>query len=430
MKYEQIDKKLFINNRQRLKKELKKDSVAVFNSNDIMPTNADGTMSFRQNNDLLWVSGIDQEDTIVLIAPDAPLESFKEVLFLKETSEEIAIWEGHKLTKEEAREISGIENIYWISEFESVFKEIVTNSYNIYLNTNEHLRATNPVETREMRFLKKCKQDYPLHNFERLSPILHDLRSIKDPIEVELIKKACQITEKAFRRIMKYIKPGVNELEVEAEIIHEFLMNGSRGPAYQPIIAGGFGSCVLHYVDNDKVLNDGDIILMDFGAEYANYASDMTRCLPVNGKFSERQKQIYNSVLKVQRESIEMLVPGNNWIDYHKEVGKLMEAELISLGLLDATAVKNQDPEAPLYKKFFMHGTSHFMGLDVHDVGNKYKPFKEGMVFTCEPGIYIREESLGIRIENDILVTNEGPIDLMQDIPIEIDEIETLMNEN
>jgi Xaa-Pro aminopeptidase len=430
MKYEAIDKQLYINNRNRFKKELDKDSFAIFNSNDVLPSNADGTMPFRQNNDLLWISGIDQEETIVLIAPDAPFPAYREALFIRETNDEIAIWEGHKLSKEEAREVSGIENVFWTSEFESVLKDVASNLNSIYLNTNEHLRAQTIVETRERRFLDKCQRDYPLHNYKRLSPLMHDLRSIKDPIEVEQIKIACGITEKALRRILKFVKPGVNEFEVEAEIMHEFMMNRSRGPAYQPIIAGGFGSCVLHYVDNDKVLKDGDILLMDFGAEYANYASDMTRCLPVNGRFSDRQKQIYNTVLKVMKEAIAMLVPGNNWIDYHKEVGKIMERELISIRLLDAHDVKNQNPEFPLYKKYFMHGTSHFMGLDVHDVGNKYKPFREGMIFTCEPGIYIREESLGIRIENDILVTNQGPVDLMKNIPIEVEEIESLMNEN
>ncbi|MEQ8359089.1 MAG: aminopeptidase P family protein [Cytophagales bacterium] len=429
MKYKDIDPKLFIKNRERFRKEIKKDSVAVFHSNDIMPTNADGTLPFKQNNDTFWMSGIDQEESILLVAPDAPYSYFKEALFIRETNEEIAIWEGHKLTKEEAKKISGIENVFWISEFDTIFKDVVTNSENIYLNTNEHLRAKVLVETRERRFIDKCQKDYPLHKYERLAPIMHKLRSVKDPIEIEIMREACSITEKAFRRILKYVKPGVNEFEVEAEIFHEFLRNGSRGPAYSSIIAGGFSSCVLHYVENDKALKDGDILLMDFGAEYANYASDMTRCIPVNGRFTERQKQIYNSVLKVMKEAKELLVPGNNWIDYHKEVGKIMEAELISLGLLDANAVKNQDPENPLYKKYFMHGTSHFIGLDVHDVGNKYHPFKEGMAFTCEPGIYLREESLGIRIENDIIVSKDGPIDLMASIPIEVEEIEDLMNE-
>ena len=429
MKYDQIDSALFKRNRQRFNKEIAKDSVATFHSNDIMPTNADGTMNFRQNNDLFWMSGIDQEETIVLIAPDAPFPKYREALFIRETNEEIAIWEGHKLTKEEAREISGIENVYWLKEFDSIFKDVVTNSQNIYLNTNEHLRANTIVETRDRRFIESCKKDYPLHDLKRLSPIMHKLRSIKDPIEIELMKHACSITEKAFRRLLKFIKPGVNEYEVEAEIIHEFLKNRSRGPAYQSIIAGGFGSCVLHYIENNKILKDGDIILMDFGAEYANYASDMTRCLPVNGRFSPRQKQIYSAVLKVMKEATQMLVPGNNWIDYHIEVGKVMESELIALGLLDAHDVKKQNPDAPLYKKYFMHGTSHFIGLDVHDVGNKYHPFKEGMAFTCEPGIYIQEESLGIRLENDIIVTKNGPLDLMSNIPLEIEEIEDLMNE-
>lgn len=430
MKYEQIDRQLYINNRERFRKELKPNSVAIFNSNDIMPTNADGTMPFRQNNDLLWISGIDQEESIVLIAPDTPNNEFKEALFVRETNDEIAIWEGHKLTKEEARNISGIQNVFWLSEFDTVMKDVASTASNIYLNTNEHLRASSPVETRDDRFRAKCKKEYPLHEYERITPIMHRLRSVKDPIEIEVMRKACKITEKAFRRVMKFVKPGVNEFEVEAEMMHEFLINGSRGPAYQSIIAGGFSSCVLHYVQNDQELKDGDILLMDFGAEYANYASDMTRCLPVNGRFSDRQKQIYNAVLRVMKEATQMLVPGNNWIDYHIEVGKVMESELIGLGLLDAHDVKKQDPANPLYKKYFMHGTSHFIGLDVHDVGIKYNDFEEGMVFTCEPGIYIREENLGIRLENDIVVSKNGPIDLMKDIPLECDEIETIMNEN
>lgn len=429
MKYLPLKSELFTKNRERFRKEISGDSVAVFHSNDIMPTNADGTMAFRQNNDLFWMCGIDQEESILLIAPDAPFPAYREVLFLRETNEEIAIWEGHKLTKEEAREISGIQSIHWLSEFDAIFKDVVTNSRHIYLNTNEHLRADVVVETRERRFIDQCRKDFPLHQYARLAPIMHKLRSVKSPLEIEIMREACDITHKAFRRILKFVKPGVNEFEVEAEIIHEFLRNRSRGPAYSPIIAGGFNSCVLHYVENDKELKDGDILLMDFGAEYANYASDMTRCLPVNGRFTARQKQIYNAVLKVMREAIQMLVPGNNWIDYHIEVGKLMESELISIGLLDAHDVKKQNPDAPLYKKYFMHGTSHFIGLDVHDVGNKYHPFEEGMVFTCEPGIYIREESLGIRIENDILVTKDGPVDLMKDIPIEAEELEDLMNE-
>ncbi len=429
MKYKSIDATLFVRNRERFKKAIKKDSVSIFNSNDIMPTNADGTMTFRQNNDLFWMSGIDQEESIVLIAPDAPFPAYKEALFIRETNDEIAIWEGHKLTKDEATEISGIKNVFWLSEFDSVFKDVCSNSECIYLNTNEHLRASTLVETRDRRFIDKCKKDFPLHEYERLSPIMHRLRSLKDPVEIELMREACGITEKAFRRILKFVKPGVNELEVEAEIVHEFLRNRSRGPAYQSIIAGGFNSCVLHYVQNNKILKDGDILLMDFGAEYANYASDMTRCLPVNGKFSIRQKQVYNAVLKVMQEAIQMLVPGNNWIDYHIEVGKVMESELVSIGLLNSSDIKNQNPNMPLYKKYFMHGTSHFIGLDVHDVGNKYIPFEEGMVLTCEPGIYIREENLGIRIENDILITNNGPVDLMKDIPIQIEELEGLMNE-
>ncbi|GAB4255003.1 MAG: aminopeptidase P family protein [Vicingaceae bacterium] len=428
MKYKPLPKELYIKNRQKLLSCLDKNSVAVFNSNDIMPTNADGVMPFRQNNDLLYFSGIDQEETILVIAPNASNPKYKEVLFIRETSEEIVIWEGAKLTKEQATELSGIETVFWTSQFEHVFNAIVQEADCIYLNKNEHLRADSPVETRDDRFRKWCKEKYPLHTYKRLAPICRKLRPIKEQYEIEVIQKACDITEKGLRRILKFIKPGVFEYEIEAELAHEFLRNCSRGFAYQPIIASGFNACVLHYIDNNQPCNDGDLLLMDFGAEYANYASDLTRTVPVNGKFTKRQKDIYNAVLKVKKEAEKMLVPGTLHEEYHTEVGRIMESELINLGLIDKHDVKKQDPKNPLYKKYFMHGTSHHLGLDVHDVEERTRRFEENMVFTCEPGIYIREESIGVRLEDDLVVKSGSPVNLMANIPIEVEEIEDLMN--
>lgn len=429
MRYAPINPNLFIQNRQKLIKLLKSNSIVVLNSNDVMPTSADGIRPFVQNTDIFYLSGIDQEETIVMLFPDAPEEKFREILFIRETNEKIATWEGQRLTKEEASNISGIKTVYWTSEFSAIFKSLVFYADHIYLNTNEHLRAETTVETRDDRFIKWCKTVYPLHTYERLAPLMHHLRAIKSPIEIELIRKACQITESAFRRLLRFIKPGVWEYEIEAEIYHEFLRNGSRRPAYEPIIASGSDTCVLHYVKNDKQCQNGDLVLMDFGAEYANYAADLTRTVPVNGTFTDRQKEVYHAVLRIQRTAISLLKPGNQLNDYHKEVGKIVEEELIKLGILKVEEVQKQDTEAPLYKKYFMHGTSHYLGLDVHDVGNKYRKFEPGMVFTCEPGIYLKEEQIGIRLENDILITDNGPVDLMETVPIEPDHIESLMKQ-
>jgi len=427
MKYLPINKELFSTNRKRFAAALKPNSLAVFNSNDILPTNADGSLRFKQSSDLFYLSGIDQEESILVIYPDAKDGVHKEVLFLKETNEHIAIWEGHKLTKAEATAASGIEKVYWLSEFKTIFRSLIAEAEHVYLNTNEHVRAVVETETREARFVKWCLNEYPVHKYERSAPLMHSLRAIKQQTEIELIQQACNITEKGFRRLLGFIKPGVWEYEIEAELIHEFTRHRSNGFAYTPIIASGYNSCVLHYIDNSLQCKDGDILLLDVAAEYANYNSDLTRTIPVNGKYTPRQKEVYNAVLRVMKAATKMLVPGNVMADYQKTVGQLMEEELIKLNLLSADVVKKQNPDTPLYKKYFMHGTSHYLGLDVHDVGNRYRKFEAGMVFTCEPGIYIREESLGIRIENNLLITEKGPIDLMANIPIEANDIEALM---
>lgn len=403
-------------------------SVAIFNSNDIMPTNADGTMRFRQNNDIFYLTGIDQEESILLLAPDCPNENMREVLFLRETNEHIAIWEGHKYTKEEATTASGITNVQWLGNFDQLLNTVVALCDNIYLNTNEHLRAGVIVETQDARFIKSCKERYPLHNYKRAAPLMHELRSVKEQEELTQMKIACDITEQGFRRVLSFVKPGVTEYEIEAEYLHEFVRNRSRGFAYEPIIASGASACVLHYVENNKVCKDGELILMDVGAEYGNYNADMTRTIPVSGRFTARQRAVYEAVLRVKKEASAMLRPGVTIQDYHKEVGLIMQSELLDLKLIDQTDIKNQDPAWPAYKKFFMHGTSHHIGLDVHDVGTMHGPIHPGMVFTVEPGIYIQEEGIGIRLENDIVIQEDGYFDLMRNIPIEADEIEELMN--
>lgn len=428
MRYNPINNSLFTKNRKKLSNLLKPNAVAILNANDIMPTNADGTFPFRQNNDLYYLSGIDQEETILFLYPDAKHESEREILFIKETSELIAIWEGHKHTLDEAKELSGITSIYWLHDFEKTINDIIPNSSFIYLNSNDHARSSSEVQTRDNRFRIWCKRNYPTHTYNNLAPLMHQLRYIKEAEEVIEIQKACNITEKAFRRILPFVKPGVSEYEIEAEIIHEFIRNGSMGHAYQPIIASGPDSCVLHYIDNRKKCKDGDILLLDFGAEYANYNSDLSRTIPVNGRFTARQRDVYNATLSVQKYAISILKTGLTFPEYNKEVGLFMESELIKLQLFDKADVKNQDPKTPLYRKYFMHGTSHSLGLDVHDVDDRTIPFTEGMVFTVEPGIYIREESIGVRIENNLIITKEGNSDFMKNIPREVEEIEELMN--
>ncbi|MFT4031420.1 MAG: aminopeptidase P family protein [Siphonobacter sp.] len=428
MKYNPIPNSLFIENRRVLANLLKPKSIAILNSNDIMPTNADGTMRFKQSSDLFYLSGIDQEETILLLFPNAPNEKHREILFLRETNDHIAVWEGYKYTKEHAREVSGIQTIYWTRQFDSILRTLVFEANNLYLNTNEHTRANVVVETRDARFIQDFQSRFPLHTYHRLAPFMHYMRANKHPEEVSLLQEAIRITDDGFRRLLDFVKPGVWEFEIEAELLHEFVRQRSKGFAYEPIIASGSNACVLHYVANDQQCKDGDVLLLDVAAEYANYNADLTRSIPVSGRFTPRQRQVYEAVLRVFKESRAMLVPGNVWDEYHAEVGKIMESELKGLGLISQHDIDTQNPDWPAYKKYFMHGTSHFLGLDVHDVGNKYRRFEAGMVFTCEPGIYIPEEGLGIRLENNILITDEGNIDLMAQIPIEADEIETLMN--
>lgn len=430
MKYEKIDRNLFIKNREKFVAQMEPNAVAIFNSNDIYPVSADSTIPFQQHRDIFYLSGVDQEESILVIFPDAFLEEHREMLFLRETNEHIAIWEGEKLDKKAAFETAGIKNVYWLDQFPTVLKSIMAQAEKVYINTNEHTRANTEVQTREDRFIEQLKKDYPAHSYRKSAPIMHRIRSVKEQQELDLMQQACDITEKGVRRILGFIKPGVWEYEIEAELIHEFVRNRSKGFAYTPIIASGKNACVLHYIENNQECKDGDVILMDFGAEYANYASDLTRCFPVNGKFTERQKAVYNAVLNVKKEAEKLLIPGTFLHEYHKEVGKIMESELVGLGLIDQTDIKNQDPKWPAYKKYFMHGTSHFIGLDTHDVGLWTERLQANMVFTCEPGIYIPEENLGIRIEDDLVVQPSGaPKNLMGNIPIEVEEIEDLMNQ-
>jgi len=429
MKYHPIDSKLFVKNRSNFMAQMKANSLAVFNSNDIYPISADSTMPFQQHRDIYYLSGVDQEESILVMFPDCPNKKHREILFLKETNDHIAVWEGEKLTKKRAFEVSGIKTVYWLQDLKKVLAELMAQSDTVHINTNEHYRASIETETREDRFTKWLLNTYPAHKVEKSNPILQRLRSIKDPIELDLLQKACNITEKGMRRVLKFIKPGVAEYEIEAEFIHEFLRNRSKGFAYTPIIASGNNANVLHYIENNQICNDGDLILLDVGAEYANYSSDMTRTIPVNGRYSKRQKKVYNAVNNVKINATNMLIPGTNWADYHKEVGKLMTSELLGLGLLDKADVQNEDPNWPAYKKYFMHGTSHHMGLDTHDYGLLWEPMKTNMVFTVEPGIYIPEEGFGIRLEDDVVIQEKGaPLNLMKNIPIAIEEIEDIMN--
>jgi len=429
MKYHPIDSSLFVKNRQKFMARMQPDSLAVFNSNDIYPISADSTMPFQQHRDIFYLSGVDQEESILLLFPEATDPKHREVLFLRETNEHIAVWEGEKLTKERAFAVSGIKTVYWLKDFDKVFFDLMTEADTIYFNTNEHYRQAVETETREARFIKTCKEKYPAHQTAKSNPILQEIRGVKEPEEIDLMRTACGITEKGFRRVLNFVRPGVWEYEIEAEYLHEFIRNRSNGFAYTPIIASGNNANVLHYIENNQQCQEGDLILMDVGAEYANYSSDMTRTIPVGGRFSKRQKEVYQAVLRVKDEATKMLVPGTLWAEYHKEVGKIMTSELLGLGLLDKADVQNEDPDWPAYKKYFMHGTSHHIGLDTHDYGALKTPMKPNMVFTVEPGIYIPDEGFGIRLEDDVVIQEKGgPVNLMENIPIEVEEIESLMN--
>ena len=429
MKYHQIDRNLFIKNRAKFVAQMKPNSVAIFNSNDVYPVSADSTLPFAQHRDIFYLSGVDQEESVLLLFPDAPYEHLKEILFLKETNEHIAIWEGEKLNKDRAFEVSGIKSVIWLQDFHKTLKEIMAYAETMYINSNEHYRATIETETREARFVKWWKEYYPGHKVEKSNPILQRIRSVKESEELDLIQEACNITEKGFNRLLSFVKPNVMEYEIEAELMHEFLRNRSKGFAYTPIIASGNNANVLHYIENNLQCKEGDLILLDVAAEYAIYSSDMTRMIPVSGRFTDRQKAVYNAVLNVKKEATKMLTPGNLWKPYQVEVGKIMTAELLGLGLLDKADVQNENPEWPAYKKYFMHGTSHHMGLDTHDYGLLHEPMKANMVFTVEPGIYIPAEGFGIRLEDNVVIQEKGePFNLMRNIPIEVDEIESLMN--
>ncbi len=429
MKYEAISKNLFEKNRAKFTAKMKPNSVAVFNSNDVYPISADSTMPFQQHRDIFYLSGIDQEESVLLLFPDAPYEHMREMLFVTETNDHIAVWHGAKLNKEQAFETSGIKNVYWIQDFEKMLFEVMTYADTIYINTNEHYRSAVETQTREDRFIKWWKEKYPAHAVAKSNPILQRLRSVKENEEIDLMQKACDITQKGFVRLLSFVKPGVMEYEVEAELLHEFVRNRSKGFAYGPIIASGQNANVLHYVENNKMCQAGDLLLLDVAAEYANYSSDLSRTIPVSGRYSPRQAEVYNAVLRVKKEATKLLTPGTLWKEYHLEVGKIMTSELLGLNLLDKADVQNENKDWPAYKKYFMHGTSHHLGLDTHDYGLLHEPMQANMVFTVEPGIYIPEEGFGIRIEDNVVVQESGePFNLMRNIPIEIEEIEYLMN--
>ncbi|MBJ34614.1 MAG: X-Pro aminopeptidase [Flavobacteriaceae bacterium] len=429
MRYKPLNSNIYKLNRSNFINNMKANSVAIFNSNDIYPISADSELPYEQHRDIFHLTGIEQEETILLLSPSTNNSSNKEILFIRKSDNHTKVWEGEKLSKKQANDLSGILDIYFVEDFKDILNSIVTKVDNLYINKNEHYRANSPVETREDRFISWLLKKYPSHNVEKSNPILQRLRSIKHPKEIDQIKQACDITKKGFNRVLAFIKPDVWEYEIEAEFIHEFINNSSKGFAYSPIIASGHDNNVLHYIKNNKQCKSGELILMDVGAEYGNYSSDMTRTVPVSGKFSKRQKEIYEAVLRVKNEATKLLTIGNNWKAFHNQVGEIMTKELIQVGLIDKNDIKNQTKENPAYKKYFMHGTSHHLGLDTHDYGLLEDPFQKNMVFTVEPGIYIPNEGFGIRLEDDVVIQNEGePLNLMKDIPIEPNHIEELMN--
>ena len=429
MRYQKIPSTLFIKNKANFISKMEPNSIAIFTSNDVMPNNADDMMGFAQNNDLFYLCGVDQEESILVLYPDAATAENREILFVKETSELIKIWEGDKLTKEQGFEVSGIKNVKWVQDFELAIQYMAFEADTFYLGHNEHKKTlTAEMNTQQDRMITWCKEKYPLHNYRRAAKITREIRQIKSDEEIALMQKAASISVGGFERVLKTVIPGMMEYELEAELIYELTRKGGKRHAFMPIVASGGNACALHYNTNDSVCNDGEMVLMDFGVCYANYNSDTTRCFPVNGKFSERQKEVYNAVLHCLKEGAKLLKPGAVSAIYEKEMACLVEEQLIKLGLLTAKEVKEQDPDKPLYKKYYMHGSAHFIGLDVHDVGLYTRPFEAGMVLTCEPGIYIPEEGIGCRLENDILITQNGNQNLTAAMPIEIEEIEAIMN--
>lgn len=428
MKYTTPPSELFIRNRKKLTTRMAAGHIAVFFANDLLMDNADSHYRFTQNSDLYYLSGIDQEEVILVLFPDAPREEWKEILFIRKTSELIQVWEGWKYSPQEATTASGVQNIRFFEDFRSVFRMMVTVAEGVYISVNEHERNGLFTATSAYKFAEELRREFPGHSIRRAGPVMEHLRAIKEPEEIAQMKEAMAITGKAFRRLLKFVKPGVTEYQVEAEILHEFLYNRATGPAYQSIVASGANACVLHYVQNDQPCVAGDVLLLDFGAEYGNYSADLSRSIPVSGRFTQRQKDVYNACLRVFKQARALLKPGMLIDELNRQTGLIMQEELLTLGLLTQAAIDGQDAKWPAYKKYFMHGTSHHLGLDTHDSGNRYAAMEAGMVFTCEPGIYITAEKLGIRIENDILLTADGNVDLMAEIPIEADEIEELMN--
>ena len=427
MRYDLLPASFYAGNRKKLAGKLAKNALAILHSNDEFPMNGDQCLPFKQNSDLFYMTGLDQEKCILTLFPDHPQESMREMIFTVKTSDLMVTWYGHKYTLEEASRVSGVRTVKWLDEFEDILRDLVVRADVIYLDANESNRFTTEVPVRDVRFAKRLLEEYPTHRFDRLAPVITPLRQCKQKPEIEATDKACRITRDAFLRVLKAVKPGMKEYEVEAEITYEFMKQGANGHAYAPIVASGISACVLHYISNDKPCNSGDLLLLDFGAEYANYAADLSRTIPVNGKFTKRQKECYNAVLSVMKRAQKLIVPGTTIDKINAEVVKMMEKEMIKLGLFTEKDVKNQDPSSPLYFKYYMHGNSHFIGLNVHDVGLKQDVIKPGMILSCEPGLYVKEEGFGIRIENDILVTQKGPVDLMKDIPVEVEEIERWM---
>ena len=429
MKYRPLSNSFYNNSRKAFMAELKPKSLAVFNSNDIYPIGADSTLPFEQHRDIFYLSGIDQEESILVLFPNAYEKKQREILFIRKTDEHIAIWEGAKLTKAQANDISGIQTICWLEDFEAVFQKLSTQCDTFYFNTNEHYRQSVETQTREDRFIKWCKKQYPAHSNAKSNPILQKLRSIKADEEIKQLQTACDITEKGIRRLLSFLKPGIWEYELEAELVHEFLRNRSKGFAYEPIIASGINANILHYTQNNQQCKAGELVLLDVAAEYGNYSADLTRTIPVSGVFTKRQREVYNSVLRVKNEATKLLIPGMIWKDFHLEVGKLMTSELQELGLLDKADIQNENPESPAYKKYFMHGTAHHLGLNTHDYGLLHLPMEANMVFTVEPGIYIPHEGFGVRLEDDVVIQKSGaPTNLMKNIPIEVEDIESIMN--